>query len=98
MVGDAARRFPPLWCVEELCATITKHRLVYPLAEEQIMANVSKVILAAVIAAVSIASPALARSHHSAHDPFRIYNYSGGDGTSLVQVTRRGDLWEGGGP
>jgi hypothetical protein len=81
-----------------LCATITKRRLVYPLAEEQIMANVSKVIYAAAIAAVSIASPALARSHHSAHDPFRIYNYSGGDGTSLVQVARRGDLWEGGGP
>ena len=71
-----------------LCATITKRRLVYPLAEEQIMANVSKVIYAVAIAAVSIASPALARSH----------NYSGGDGTSLVQVARRGDLWEGGGP
>jgi len=52
------------------------------------MANVSKVIYAVAIAAVSIASPALARSH----------NYSGGDGTSLVQVARRGDLWEGGGP
>ena len=81
-----------------LCATITKRRLVYPLAEEQIMANVSKVIYAAAIAAVSIASPALARSHHSAHDPFRIYNYSGGGGTGLVQEARRGDLWEGGGP
>jgi uncharacterized RmlC-like cupin family protein len=42
------------------------------------MANVAKVILAAAIAAVSIASPALARSHHSAHHHFRIYNYSGG--------------------
>jgi hypothetical protein len=62
------------------------------------MANVAKVILAAAIAAVSIASPALARSHHSAHHHFRIYNYSGGGGTSLVQEARRGDLWEGGGP
>jgi hypothetical protein len=61
------------------------------------MTKVSKVILAAAIAAVSIASPALARSHHSAHDPFRIY-YSGGGGTSLVQEARRGGLWEGGGP
>ena len=62
------------------------------------MANVAKVILAAAIAAVSIASPALARSHHSAHHHFRIYNYSGGGGTSLVQEARRGDLFEGGGP
>jgi hypothetical protein len=75
-----------------------KHRLVSPLAEKEIMANVAKVILAAAIAAVSIASPALARSHHSAHHHFRIYNYSGGGGTSLVQEARRGDLWEGGGP
>ena len=62
------------------------------------MANASKLIFAAAIAAVSIASPALAKSHHSAHDPFRIYNYSAGGGTSLVQEARRGDLWEGGGP
>ena len=62
------------------------------------MANVAKVILAAAIAVVSIASPALARSHHSAHHHFRIYNYSGEGGTSLVQEARRGDLWEGGGP
>ena len=58
----------------------------------------SKLIFGAAIAAVSIASPALARSHHSAHHHFRIYNYSGGGGTSLVQEARRGDLWEGGGP
>jgi hypothetical protein len=76
----------------------TKRGVVYPLAEDEIMAKVSKVILAAAIAAVSIASPALARGHHSAHDPFRISNYSGGGGTGLVQEARRGGLWEGGGP
>jgi hypothetical protein len=62
------------------------------------MANVSKLIFAAAIAAVSIASPALARSHQSADHHFRIHNYSGGGGTSLVQEARRGSLWEGGGP
>jgi hypothetical protein len=62
------------------------------------MAKVSKLIFALAIAAVSIASPALARSHQSAHHNFRIYNHSGGGGTNLVQEARRGGLWEGGGP
>jgi hypothetical protein len=38
---------------------MTNHRLVYRLAEKDIMANISKLILGAAIAAASIATPAL---------------------------------------
>ena len=46
-------------CDPIFCASITRHRLVYPPAEKD-MANVSKLIFGAAIAAASIASPALA--------------------------------------
>jgi hypothetical protein len=47
-------------CIPIFCASITKHRLVYAFAEKEIMANVSKLIFGAAIAAASIATPALA--------------------------------------
>src|SRR5262249_22783898 len=46
-------------CDPIFCASITRHRLVYPPAEKN-MANVSKLIFGAAIAAASIVSPALA--------------------------------------
>src|SRR5215831_1287657 len=46
-------------CDPIFCASITRHRLVYPPAEKD-MANVSKLIFGAAIAAASIVSPALA--------------------------------------
>ena len=45
-------------CNPIFCATITKHR--FPLAEKEIMANLSKLIFGAAIAATSISTPALA--------------------------------------
>src|SRR5262249_19381092 len=47
-------------CDPIFCVSITRHRLVYPPAEKEIMANVSKLIFGAAIAAASIVSPALA--------------------------------------
>jgi hypothetical protein len=75
------------------------------------MANVSKWIFSAAIAAASIASPALAAhnnttaAHHSGYVaqaavspslPTRPVN--GFRSGRLVREARRGDLWEGGGP
>jgi len=64
----------------QLCI-VPKHRFVYPLAEKEIMANISKLIFGAAIIA---ASPALAQYapqgdpsisvHHRKHP--RIYNFS----------------------
>ena len=73
------------------------------------MANVSKLIFGAAIAAASIASPALA-AHSAYQDGYvtrsqgrGVYNFVPvapsiyGSGR-LVQEARRGDLFEGGGP
>jgi hypothetical protein len=78
------------------------------------MANVSKLILAAAIAAASVASPALAAHGGNPTSAYQkgsvtrsqgrgIYNFvpvapSVYGSGRLVQEARRGDLWEGGGP
>ena len=75
------------------------------------MANVSKVILAAAIAAASIASPALAAhkskpvsAHHNEYvtrsgQESGVYDFAPSPSPGrLVQEARRGSLWEGGGP
>jgi hypothetical protein len=75
------------------------------------MANVSKLIFSAAIAAASIASPALAAhestiaAHHSGHvaqaavsSPLPTRSVNGFRSGRLVQEARSGSLWDGGGP